>query len=348
MVKTARFAGCCYWNRRGASGTLAAARRFVGNRRAVPFERPIRPIHGELMATASSVAGGSRARLSRPRAQSAYERFASMLITLLIIIGAVVGCMFIVWLTSRIRSTQVPVPVILDNLGGGRPDGVLGESMKIEAPEYNELTKETDIEVEQEKIQDTAALIVDAIALKQADLEDPAITEELEGSPTASRADGTGNAYALGEGPGQGGGVPREQRWKIRFDQTTQAVYAKQLDFFKIELGIMRPDRVEYARGFTQATPTKRTARTGEKEDRLFFTWEDGALQKYDRQLLTKAGINADGMILQFFSPEAENQLAFLESKFSNRDLRTVRRTVFGVRASGNGFTFYVMEQQTF
>ena len=42
------------------------------------------------------------------------------------------------------------------------------------------------------------------------------------------------------------GGLPREQRWFIKFgDEESVDKYAEQLDFFGIELGALFPDRGE-------------------------------------------------------------------------------------------------------
>ncbi len=304
------------------------------------------------MAAASITPNVRNTGLIQSKSHSRYERFAGWLITLLITVGAGVFCMVAVWLSTRITTTQVAVPVIMDDFtGGGRPDGILGESLKVDAPEYNDVMTESNVEVEQAQVQDAAALVVDAIAINQADLQDPTIPDELEGGAKIGRQDGTGNAWALGEGPGQGGGVARGLRWKIRFDQTSQSMYARQLDFFKIELAAIKSGRVNYASGFTQASPARRSALAGDQEKRLFFTWEGGTMKKYDTALLQKAGVNTAGadVVVQFFPPDVENQLALLEKqRLGTRDARTVRRTVFGIRPAGNGFQFYVIEMTTF
>jgi hypothetical protein len=290
------------------------------------------------------------AALESTKSPSRYERFAGWLITLLIAVGSAVACLLVIWLTNRVTAAHVPAAVLMDNVkGGGRPDGVLGESLKVDAPEYNDVTTESNAAVEQAQTHESAALIVDAIAFNQADLADEALLDDSDAKGRIGKQDGKGDAWARGDGPGQGDGVPREKRWKIRFDQTSLTTYARQLDFFQIELGAVDAGQVNYASGFTLAAPKRRTAMTGHAESRLFFTWEDDAMRKYDHQLLRKAGVNPSGIVAQFFPANVESMLVQKEQeRAGNSGLRTVRRTVFGVRASENGFSFYVIEQAYF
>ena len=74
-----------------------------------------------------------------------YDFVASMLIALLVLIGVGVLCLAAVWLSLSFSVTQKAIPVILDNVGGGREDGVLGESLEIESPDPEQIAKETDL-----------------------------------------------------------------------------------------------------------------------------------------------------------------------------------------------------------
>jgi hypothetical protein len=306
------------------------------------------------MAVVTQPSARRRARIIAltGRKVSVYERFAGSLITLLIVIGVLVVSLIFIWLAGRLSAPTVPVPVAMEDFSGGRPDGLPDQSMQVDAPDYNEVARETDVEVEEPLIQETVALVVDAVALRQTDLDDPAITEEVESSQRASKSEGTGDAYALGEGGPGTGGVPRAMRWRIQFDQTTLDSYARQLDFFKIELAAVRSGRIEYASNVSQPTPTRRGMRINEDEKRLYFSWESGTLKKFDTQLLTKAGvpITSDAVIVQFFPPQVEGQLAALEQqRAGKRDLKTIRRTYFAVRPRANGgYEFVVVGQQTF
>ena len=76
----------------------------------------------------------------------------------------------------------------------------------------------------------------------------------------------------LGSGPGEGG-IPRHQRWFIRFAQGSSLTeYAKQLDFFGIELGALfaAQKRLVYVKNFS-SKPVRRNVMTG-ANDCLLYT----------------------------------------------------------------------------
>jgi hypothetical protein len=298
----------------------------------------------------ANVIKGSRQTIgSRPAITGAlkvplYEQVASMLIALLVLIGLTVVCLLAIWLSMRIFVTQQAIPVIMDNLGGGREDGVLGESLQIDSPDPEQIARETDLEEPQ--IEEMVATVLDAVATIQVDLVDPQVSEEVEtGGRGSSR--GTGTQIGLGAGVGPGGGFPRAQRWVIQFQEGgTLQSYGAQLQFFGIELAaIGNTSQIEYAYNLGKSKPDRRTG-PGTAEKRLYFSWKDGTLKEADKQLLQAAGINTEGKILvQFYSPETENQLAYLEETFANRKAAEIRRTRFGVRAAAKGYAFYVIDQ---
>ena len=72
--------------------------------------------------------------------------------------------------------------------------------------------------------------------------------------------------------------MPRDQRWFIRFSETGSVdEYARQLQYFGIQLGALFPDRGElvYLSDLTNATPSKRVETTG--NDLLYFNWQGGS-----------------------------------------------------------------------
>ncbi len=271
-----------------------------------------------------------------------YDRAASLLVALLILVGATVVAMFIIWLTSRISVPNVAVPVEMENVGG-REDGVLGESLEMDAPNETTLSEQTDLA--EPELQETVAMVNDALAQVVADLSDPLLNAELEAG-SQGKSTGTGNAPPLGSGDGDQGGFPRAERWRIQFDNTTLQAYAQQLDEFGIELAAIGGGRVEYAASVSTANPTTRVAGTGATEDRLYMSWQGGTLRQFDTQLLRKAKIDPTGrIIVQFYPPEVENRLAGLEKAFANREPQRIRRTTFGIRATGGKRDFYVISQ---
>ena len=151
----------------------------------------------------------------------------------------------------------------------------------------------------------------------------------------------------MGSGPGEGG-IPRHQRWFIRFAQGSSLTeYAKQLDFFGIELGALYPtqQKLVYVKNFSTKA-VRRQVKTGANEKRLYMNWQSGSLKKTDHQLFKRAGVDTRGaMVLHFYPSGTENMLAKLERDFRKRNVKTIRRTIFSVRKQGNGYRFLVTRQ---
>lgn len=274
---------------------------------------------------------------------SAYDNVAGLLLALLILIGLAVVLLFVIWLSSRVFAVPQAVPVVMEDVGGGREDGVLGESLELDAPDAEEISKEA--ELPEPQVEKTLSLVDDAIGLLQADLDDPALTEEIE-SGGGGKSTGDGRRVGLGSGDGPAG-IPRFNRWEIYFQEgSTLESYAEQLDFFGIELGVVGGgDQVLYALRLAQPKPERRSGPSA-AEQRLYMSWRQGDLKRADTTLLQRAGIDAQGKIaLQFYPPEVENQLAQLETGFAGRAPSQIRKTRFGVRGEAGRYEFYVIDQ---
>jgi hypothetical protein len=259
---------------------------------------------------------------------SAYDRAASLLVALLVMVGLTVGMLTVIWITTRVftRPAAPEMFLVEEEPGADMPDG----------PSINEPGLE-ELDLAQPDVQDTLAAVTDAVST---------IAASLDAIETAVSNRGSG-----GDNRKRGGGdhLPRWQRWEIRYLNTTLEAYAKQLEFFGIELAAMGGGRatVDYA-AFPSGRPTARTLPPGEDDDRLYFIWQGGRFRDQDRSLLTKAGVDTSGRIIcQFYPPAIENQLAVLEEQArGTRPLRDIRRTIFGVRAAGRSYEFYVVELQ--
>ncbi len=268
---------------------------------------------------------------------SPYERVASMLLALLVLIGSAVLIMFLLWLTSQIFASQVMPPVGLEDIGTG--EGGLTGGTELDAPLAEELGMETDLE--EPSLEETLAAIADAVASQVAMLDDPSLTEEAVTGRGGST--GTGGGTGGGEGPGSG----KARRWEVRFPPgNTIETYARQLDFFKIVLGVLRPDNtVDYAWGFTQQRPS-RARGPSDQETRYYLTWRKGGLEQADRELLGRAGIDPkNDLILKFLTEDLERDLQQKEQAYAGDDSRPIRTTYFGIRARSGGYEFYVMDQ---
>ncbi len=272
---------------------------------------------------------------------SRYDQVSSLLVALLILIGVAVFLMLAVWLTNQISLGQAAVPVELIDLGDG--EGPLAGGMELEGPVEEEIGVEN--EMEDPSVPETLAAIADAVGLSAALLENPALTDQMKaGRGGGSRGDGR----VPGFGSGSGSGIAR--RWEVRFIKgNTLETYARQLDFFKIELGVLASgNKVNYAYNVSNSRPDTRTG-PADGEKRYYLTWQGGDLVEADRELLTRAGIESQGrIILKFLTPELEGQLYGMEKAravSANEKPENVRKTWFRVEAQGAGYVFAVADQ---
>ena len=158
---------------------------------------------------------------------------------------------------------------------------------------------------------------------------------------------GTGKR-PLGIGGGRGG-VPSEQRWFVKFDDGALSVYAKQLDFFQIEVGAFfapPTKKIVYLSKLANAKPTVREVSSG-ADNRLHMTHQGVGRQKADKALFAKAGVNVDGaaMLLHFYPKGAEQKLIASEVGYRNKKASEIRRTYFKVTPDGGGYKFSVTSQ---
>jgi hypothetical protein len=261
---------------------------------------------------------------------------------MLILIGAFVLGLLIVVYSSRMLARAKPVPVTLEQVAS-TADPNLGIAQDLEP-----LGAEDAPELQEPALAETLAAVSDAVSDRQAELDDVAI----DGDPHSSRGSGQGDARQAGSG-GEGvvERVPRAQRWEIRFVGGNLEAYARQLDFFGIELAVLSTadNAVHYASNLAQAKP-EHTTKSPELEDRLYMSWRGGPLQQADRQLLEKAGITiGKGVILQFYPAAVEADLALKEKAFAKgRDVNEIRKTIYGVQQDGDTYAFFVIDQKYF
>jgi hypothetical protein len=285
-------------------------------------------------------------RIKRPDlvAVSAYDRAASWVISLNILVGVSVGLMFLIWLGQTIEFEGEQSDVILVENIAGRGDHAAGMARDIEAPGIEELQEETEPQVEQLLESVTEVVSTQAAAL-----------DTMQTSVFSSRTgDGLGDSRPPGPlGEGKEDVIPRGERWAIVYISNSMEAYAQQLDFFRIELGAIGggEKQVDYARNFRQGRPDARSGPGGDSEQRLYMLWTSGALKKFDQQLLRRAGVKTTGrIIVQFYPPDVENQLARIEMEHARRngktDVRQIKKTTFGVRRKGAGFEYYVEAQR--
>ena len=276
---------------------------------------------------------------------SRYDQVSSMLIAALVLVGVVVTLMLIVWLTTQISLRQKVVTPEMVDIGEG--DGLLAGGMELEGPIEEEIGMETDLD--EPAVQDTLAAIADAVGAQAALLNDPVLNNESR----AGRGGGArGDGRVPGHGTGSGSGVGIS--WEVRFiSGGSLQDYARQLDFFEIELGVLMPgnNQVHYAKNLTKSRPDTRVG-PADTERRCYLTWSGGDLVEADHELLTdRAKIDSRGsgrIILKFLTDELFGKLRALEKAKAagiNEEVENVRKTWFAVKEQGDGYVFEVADQ---
>jgi hypothetical protein len=264
-----------------------------------------------------------------------YDRVSSLLVALLVICGATVGGLVIVYFARRLYSAQVAIPIQPVNAAGRPADAAMGLKRDLEPPGIEEIP-----ELIEPQLQDTLSALSTAVSAKSALLSDDDIDSELD----PGHGSGFGDNRKAGVGNGTGEAEPRRE---IRFEPDSLDHYAQWLDFFGIELGVLGSDnKVYYAYNLSRESPSVRVGEPAQ-EQRLYMNPTDRQFAAFDRQLAAKAGIAGKGqIILQFYPLKTQAILYDLEQKRAGgRTPEQIRHTVFRVKPSGEGFEFSVEEQ---
>ncbi len=159
---------------------------------------------------------------------SSYDRAASLLIALLVLVGVFVLGLVIVYFASRVFQSFIPAEIVTAEIVG-RGDAAIGFEDDIEPPGEEEAP-----ELMEPEITEMLNVLAD-VSTNLARLNDNAIT----GSNIATKGSGRGDKRRAGpRGDGIDERVPREERWKINYTNSQGIdAYARQLDYFGIELG---------------------------------------------------------------------------------------------------------------
>jgi hypothetical protein len=280
-----------------------------------------------------------------------YDRAAAFVLAATLAAGLIALSLFAAWASQHEwgnRDNSVPLEVLAT--AGGVEDGSETETLDLKTP-FDEAPDPSLAEIRDDKTQ--IAPMLDAVLDLAAKASDAAAQEQSGtdalNAGTPGSATGTGRR-ALGMGPGDGG-MPREQRWFVRFSEGgTTSTYARELDHFGIELGALLPGgKLAYVSNLSAPAPTVRNAASGAGENRLYFTWQGGGRRTADIELFRKAGIDVGSAPVFHFYPKAtEEALAKLEVQYRNRPSRDIRRTYFAVEPKGAGFQFVVTRQAYF
>lgn len=299
------------------------------------------------MATrkATTVRTSSQQPVSPVLQVTRYDRVSAVMIVTVMTLCVATVWLSVVWATNRIRDAGDVVPLELIELPGGVEEGAVDETLNVESPEEETQDPSLAEELSEEtEIQEMLDMVVELSDVAANQAEQYELQSQNTGTPGSKK--GTGRR-ALGMGPGESG-LPREQRWFVRFsDRADLETYAKQLDFFGIELGALLPTGdLVLVSNVSSAKPRVETRKSGAGEERLYMTWQGGTRRDADMKFFQKAGIDARrATILQFYPPKTETLLASLERGYRNRSPGQIRRTYFSVTRDRSGFKFVVTRQ---
>lgn len=291
-------------------------------------------------------------RLAGSLVVSRYDQASSALVASLLVLISATIAMALIWVSGRIfwPARSLPVTVLEDVGGGGSGSGPFaGGQGELEAPSNDELGAPVTETPVQQAIGSIGS-IATVVAGRASEL------EVLEGDTTPGSGIGQGEGTGMGDGrgkgpggPGTADGIPAYERWEVRMSAASLDEYARQLDFFRVELGVAGGGiaTVDYISNFSADKPTVRTG-DPKNERRLRFLHRSGELRQADRQLAAKAGVKTEGRIVfQFYDQAMYQALLTLENaRKGKRRIAEVRRTIFGLRSTAGRYEFYVIDQQ--
>ncbi|MDC0935028.1 hypothetical protein OAS39_01990 [Pirellulales bacterium] len=295
-----------------------------------------------MAATAST----SSAKSTGPRGNyrlkvNSFDRTATLLIALLVMVGTSVLGLCIVFFANKFATRIEPIMVVLPEATS--PNANQGLADEPDPPGIEEAP-----DLSEPQLQDALEALTEAVADNQAMLADQSIDAAAE----AGRGSGLGDARQAGPGgDGVVERVPRWERWKFRFEPKSLGDFSAWLDQYKIMVGVLgRDNKVYVASGFSQGAP-KVESGDPVKYGRLGRTIpSDGPMPALVKQLATKAGIISKGRhALLFFPFEVETLLYTKEHKYSGgRSANEIRQTVFTVIEKRGSYEFEVIEQRYF
>ena len=175
---------------------------------------------------------------------------------------------------------------------------------------------------------------------------------DLPRSILATGSDGKGDKKKLGTGPGDKGGTETAKRWEIIFESgLTEIEYARQLDFFNIQLTTFSDGKWFRVSGMATTHPTVQVGAVEQKGGCIFF-WRDAGRRQVDLSLIRKAKeltVADDSVVAHFYPREIKSKLLAIETAYAaahgHPDLHDVAKTKFIVKRTENGYDFEIAKQ---
>lgn len=291
-----------------------------------------------------------------------YDRVTALLLTLIVTLGGVTLVFGALWAANHPWGPGTKISKIMDqptltededDFGGkldGLPNdtdpfvpGVAGRDPSTPQDDQRPSSDAPDLN-------EVITSLVNQIGATSIDLDQVTFQPDIPRSYLATGSDSTGKRGPLGDGPGKEGGVPAAKRWEIIFERgLTEDQYARQLDFFKVELATVAGGKLYRVSNLASPQPT---VRVGQADKELFFQWRDAARRMVDLGLLRKAKelpLAENAIVLHFYSRETESKLRQMEREYATQhgraDLHQVAKTKFVVKKTESGYDFEVAKQ---
>jgi hypothetical protein len=270
-----------------------------------------------------------------------------MIITSLVTVGALVGCLAVIFFARKLTIKSPPIAIV--PVEATSPTGNGGFGTDPEPPGVPDAP-----ELSEPQLGETLDSLMSADVLSALAVSDAVISDQTIAAAGQQAGRGAGLGDARQPGPGNDGvieRVPRWERWKIRFEPDSAADFAAWLDQYKVRVGVLgRDNKVHLAWGFVGGSPRVEAA-----DPKDYNAWgqtlpADGPMPALTAQLARNAGIMQYGRIVLLFYPfEVESLLYTLErDRNPSKDANKIRETVFTIVRDGDRFDFEVIEQKYF
>ncbi|MCE5266667.1 MAG: hypothetical protein LLG00_02110 [Planctomycetaceae bacterium] len=303
------------------------------------------------MTTKRTIADEAEAAAAEERrlGVTGYDRVSSLLIAMLISVGVSVVLLVALWLSARMVSTPTSPTVTFGRVGEGGGDRRASGGIEIDTPADEPAAGRDKTTSDVAKNLSTLGT---AVADNAADLD--AVARLGRKGKGKGENGGNGDGKGVGQRDGPVGDPVKKTMWYPRNWElvipkgNTLEQYARQLDHFHIELGVIMPDnRIVYAYNLAKAKPDRKEIRNpSANEHRFYLVCQNGYLEQAESELLARAGIESEGRpILKFLPPETEQTLARLEREYNGASPKDIRRTRFGIKGSPGAYEFFVSDQ---
>lgn len=267
---------------------------------------------------------------------SKFDSFNSWLISCILLFGFLFTVLFLIWFTSVFdfsRRAAGPIP-IANEPGDTKPEGEADDMLEPGVEEFPE--------VETPQLANALESVTDAVSSIKAS------SEKRSGDAAQMGRGGGFGSREGGKGTG-GDGVPEYKRWIINYEAEDFATYAKMLNHFNIDIGVIHQAKNDIWRisNVAKGGQAKKSSREAENKS-LYFVHKKIKMQRWDQEMARKAGVDISNTIqCQFYPEETRQKIRIAEAnalKGTGKTLTDVRNTMFKVEKGGDGYVFNVID----